>query len=157
MIPGLGLPRLFPSFHCDEAQSSVAGAAKSALKSMTTGETEIRRWKRSFDTYAKDVKGQKFLDKDSFVNAIAPKEDFSRIHRDQFGILFRVADSSRRGLVSWDDFVVFETTLKRPDADYWIAFQYFDVDGSGTITFDEFKNVFSANLGPDSIPFDFNW
>ncbi|KAG9119656.1 mitochondrial aspartate-glutamate transporter agc1 [Ceratobasidium sp. 392] len=46
--------------------------------------------------------------------------------------------------------------LKRPDADYWIAFQYFDVDSSGTITFDEFKNVFSANLGPDSIPFDFN-
>jgi solute carrier family 25 aspartate/glutamate transporter 12/13 len=30
-------------------------------------------------------------------------------------------------LVSWDDFTVFETLLKRPDADYWMAFQYFDV------------------------------
>ena len=30
-------------------------------------------------------------------------------------------------------------------------------DGSGTITYDEFKNVFSANLGPGSIPFDFDW
>ncbi|KAG8737305.1 mitochondrial aspartate-glutamate transporter agc1 [Ceratobasidium sp. 414] len=159
MIPGFSLPRLFPSLHCDEAQSPVTRAApavKSAIKSVTTGETEVRRWKRSFEAYAKDLHGQKFLDKDSFINAIAPKEDFSRIHRDQFGILFRVADSSRRGLVSWDDFVVFETMLKRPDADYWIAFQYFDVDSSGTITFDEFKNVFSANLGPDSIPFDFN-
>jgi solute carrier family 25 aspartate/glutamate transporter 12/13 len=28
--------------------------------------------------------------------------------------------------VSWEDFVVFETVLKRPDADYWMAFQYFD-------------------------------
>jgi hypothetical protein len=38
-----------------------------------------------------------------------------------------VADTSRRGLVSWEDFTVFETVLKRPDADYWMAFQYFDV------------------------------
>jgi hypothetical protein len=30
-------------------------------------------------------------------------------------------------------------------------------DGSGTITFDEFKTVFSANIGPDAIPFNFDW
>ncbi|KAF8594747.1 mitochondrial carrier [Ceratobasidium sp. AG-I] len=161
MIPGIGFPRPFPTVHCDEpAQSPVtlkAVAAKDAiLKKVSAGETELRRWKRSFEAYAKDANGQKFLDKDSFINAIAPKEDFSRIHRDQFGILFRVADSARRGLVSWDDFVVFETMLKRPDADYWIAFQYFDVDSNGTITFDEFKSVFSANLGPESIPFNFD-
>lgn len=30
-------------------------------------------------------------------------------------------------------------------------------DSSGTITFEEFKNVFSANIGTDSIPFDFDW
>lgn len=29
-------------------------------------------------------------------------------------------------------------------------------DGSGTITFDEFKNVFAASLGSDSIPFNFD-
>jgi solute carrier family 25 aspartate/glutamate transporter 12/13 len=69
----------------------------------------------------------RFLDSDSFVNAIAPISDLSKIHRAQFAILFRVADVSRRGLVSWEDFTVFETMLKRPDADYWIAFQYFDV------------------------------
>ena len=33
----------------------------------------------------------------------------------------------------------------------------FHSDSSGTITFKEFKNVFSANIGPDSIPFDFDW
>jgi solute carrier family 25 aspartate/glutamate transporter 12/13 len=81
--------------------------------------------------------------------------------------------------MSWDDFVVFQTLLKRPDADYYIAFQYFDVyarnppcsahmigmadvccvyrDGSGTITFDEFKSGFSAEIGPDAIPFNFDW
>jgi solute carrier family 25 (mitochondrial aspartate/glutamate transporter), member 12/13 len=53
--------------------------------------------------------------------------DLSKIHRAQFAILFRVADTHKRGLVSWEDFTVFETLLKRPDADYLIAFLYFDV------------------------------
>jgi solute carrier family 25 (mitochondrial aspartate/glutamate transporter), member 12/13 len=70
---------------------------------------------------------RRFLDPDSFVNAIAPKEDLTKIGRAQFAILFRVADASRRGLLSWTDFTVFQTLLKRPDADYWMAFQYFDV------------------------------
>lgn len=34
---------------------------------------------------------------------------------------------------------------------------YCNSDNSGTITYDEFKNVFSASVGPESIPFDFNW
>lgn len=67
------------------------------------------------------------MDKDSFVSAIAPAGDLTRIDRAQFGILFRVADTTKRGKVSWDEFKVFETLLKRPDAEYWIAFQYFDV------------------------------
>lgn len=61
------------------------------------------------------------------MNAIAPKDDLTRIHRSQFGILFKVADRAKSGRVSWDDFYIFETILKRPDAEYWIAFQYFDV------------------------------
>lgn len=44
----------------------------------------------------------------------------------QFAKLFKVADTQRRGLVSWDDFAVFQSLLKRPDADYLIAFSYFD-------------------------------
>ena len=111
---------------------------------------------------------------EQFVEAIAPKSDLSRISRPQFATLFRVADANKRGLVSWDDFVVFETILKRPDADYWIAFQYFDAyvvtsalgyipscvfassDNSGTITYDEFKNVFKSTITSDNIPFDFD-
>lgn len=68
----------------------------------------------------------RYLDPDNFVNAIATTGDLSKITREQFAILFRVADSSRRGLVSWEDFTVFQTLLKRPDADYLIAFRYFD-------------------------------
>ena len=46
--------------------------------------------------------------------------------------------------------------LQRPDADHKIAFQYFDVDGSGSISFEEFKAVFSSNIGTDAIPFNFD-
>jgi len=31
-----------------------------------------------------------------------------------------------------------------------------DSDNSGYIDYNEFKTVFSANLGPDAIPFDFD-
>lgn len=37
-----------------------------------------------------------------------------------------------------------------------VAFKYFDQDSNGDVTFDEFKRVFSANLGPDSLPFTFD-
>ncbi|KIM47475.1 hypothetical protein M413DRAFT_439135 [Hebeloma cylindrosporum] len=148
---------IFPTVHCDSNGSP--SITKSALNTVRTAvavpESELTRWRRTFDSNAKLVNGEKYLDTESFVNAIAPKGDLSKIGRSQFAILFRIADTSRRGLVSWEDFIVFETLLKRPDADYWMAFQYFDVDSSGNIDYNEFKTVFSANLGPDAIPFDF--
>ncbi|KDQ18258.1 hypothetical protein BOTBODRAFT_29604 [Botryobasidium botryosum FD-172 SS1] len=156
---------MFPRLYCDEKEDSTKASAlprtalntlKSVRQTVAAPESETRRWRKNFDANAKEINGEKFLDKEAFVNAIAPKGDLTRIDRAQFAALFRVADSSQRGLVSWDDFMLFETLLKRPDADYWIAFQYFDIDSSGTITFDEFKNVFSSTLGPDSIPFNFD-
>ncbi|KAG6842460.1 hypothetical protein C0991_007590 [Blastosporella zonata] len=139
-----------------EQGSLTATAMRTVRTALDVPERELSRWRRIFDANAKVVDGEKYLDPESFVNAIAPSGDLTKIGRAQFAILFRVADASRRGLVSWDDFTVFETLLKRPDADYWMAFQYFDVDHDGYITFDEFKNVFTANVGPDAIPFDFD-
>lgn len=81
----------------------------------------------SADSHNEPVLSGRFLSPEQFVNAIAPNGDLSKIGRAQFTTLFRVADATRRGLVSWDDFVIFQTILKRPDADYWIAFKYFDV------------------------------
>ncbi|KAI0695650.1 mitochondrial carrier [Cytidiella melzeri] len=153
---------LFSSVHCDAPpQPSVTSRTVSAIQTvksaMAVPESELNRWRRTFDSNAQSVvDGEKYLNPEQFVNAIAPKSDLSRSGRAQFASLFRVADTTKRGLVSWDDFVVFETILKRPDADYWIAFQYFDVDHSGTITYDEFKNVLKSTITSDNIPFDFD-
>lgn len=45
-----------------------------------------------------------------------------------------------------------ELTLRFDDVQ--IAFKFFDLDGDGHVSFEEFKRVFSENLGPDAIPFD---
>lgn len=153
----LPVPNIFQKLYCEAEQTSrTASALQTVRSAVSVPETELKRWRRTFDANAKAINNEKYLDQDSFVNAIAPTEDLTRIGRSQFGILFRVADTSKRGLVSWEDFTVFQTLLKRPDADYWIAFQYFDVDHSGFISYDEFKSVFSANIGPGAIPFDFD-
>ncbi|KAF9041839.1 mitochondrial carrier [Hymenopellis radicata] len=148
---------LIPTVHCDSNTTSLTASALQSIRTtVAVPESELKRWRRTFDANAKVINGEKYLDPESFVTAIAPREDSSKIALAQFSILFRVADASKRGHVSWEDFVVFQTGLKRPDADYWMAFQYFDVDNSGFISYDEFKTVFSANIGPDAIPFDFN-
>jgi len=67
------------------------------------------------------------LDRQSFVNAIAPSDDLTKIRHGQYSVLFRVADQKKRGRISWDDFFIFNTLLKQPDADYLIAFKFFDV------------------------------
>ncbi|KAG6879564.1 hypothetical protein C0992_001391 [Termitomyces sp. T32_za158] len=121
-----------PTVHDDSEQgpSLAASALKTVRTALDVPERELARWRRIFDAHSKVVDGEKYLDPESFVNAIAPSGDLSKIGRAQFALLFRVADASRRGLVSWDDFTVFETLLKRPDADYWMAFRYFDVRNS---------------------------
>lgn len=149
---------IVPTTYADsDGNTSLASSALNSVRTaVSVPESELKRWRKTFETHAKVVEGEKYLDPESFVHAISPSGESSKVARDQYAILFRVADASRRGLVSFDDFVVFETLLKRPDADYLIAFRYFDVDRSGTITFEEFKNVFSDNIGPDGIPFNFD-
>ncbi|KAK3806371.1 MAG: mitochondrial carrier domain-containing protein [Benniella sp.] len=51
--------------------------------------------------------------------------------------------------------IIFENLLSLPDAEYEIAFRLFDTDGTGKITKDQFKQILSANIGKDAIPFDF--
>ncbi|CCA67158.1 probable mitochondrial carrier protein ARALAR1 [Serendipita indica DSM 11827] len=140
-----------------DAASTATAALSSVKKTVAGPESEGRRWRRIFDSNAVEVNGERYLNREAFVKAIVPASgDGHKIEEAQYGVLFTVADQSKRGMVSWDDFVVFQTLLKRPDADYLIAFKFFDVDGSGSIDLNEFKNVFAATLGADALPFNFD-
>ncbi|KAK5816629.1 mitochondrial carrier domain-containing protein [Linnemannia elongata] len=124
--------------------------------SSPSNEVSSERYKRIFQKFASlEKNGEKFMTKDDFVNAIAPGEDYTKLQKAQYGILFSVADQSKSGILSMSDFTVFENLLTRPDADYEIAFRLFDTAGSGKITREQFKQILSANIGKDAIPFDF--
>jgi len=78
-----------------------------------------------------------------------------KIKRDQYSILFKVADRRNRGKVSLNDWGYFENILNKPDAEYEIAFRLFDVDRLGSVKYDDFRKLYELNKGKTSIPF--NW
>ncbi|GAB0135607.1 hypothetical protein EsDP_00003939 [Epichloe bromicola] len=101
--------------------------------------------------------GELYMGQEEFINAIAPKdEDYHKIQRDQYSILFRVADNKGTGRVSLTDWGVFDNLLLKPDAEYEIAFRLFDVDRTGNVKYDNFRRLYELNKGPDNIPFDWD-
>lgn len=79
-----------------------------------------------------------------------------KIKREQYSILFRVADRNNSGRVSLGDWAYFENLLSKPDAEFEIAFRLFDVERLGTVKYDDFRRLYELNKGPDSIPFDWD-
>lgn len=104
-----------------------------------------------------DKEGDKFLAEEDFVNAIAPpNEDYHKISRNSYAVLFQVADRGKTGLVSLNDWYAFDTLLERPDAEYIIAFRLFDTEGRGEVDYDHFVELYEANKPSDALPFDWN-
>jgi solute carrier family 25 aspartate/glutamate transporter 12/13 len=115
--------------------------------------------RRTFNKHATHLTkgGERYMTKDDFVNAIAPREaDYHKIRREQYAILFDVADRRKQGLVNLQDWATFENLLAKPDAEYEIAFRLFDVEGTGSVKFQDFVDLYVRNKSPDTIPFDWN-
>ncbi|GAA5853507.1 hypothetical protein JCM8547_002486 [Rhodosporidiobolus lusitaniae] len=149
----------FPTpLHCDAPPAAVQTPAGFPVKAEYTTLGDMDRWKKTFQRYATrdSIGGDSYLTEPDFVSAVAPESDFAKISRQQYGILFKVADRQKNGKVKWEDFVAFQELLKKPAAEFDIAFRVFDEDGDGKVKFEEFKRVFSEMLGPDAIPFDFD-
>ncbi|ETS80124.1 hypothetical protein PFICI_07653 [Pestalotiopsis fici W106-1] len=99
--------------------------------------------------------GEMFMTEEQFIDAVAPAdEDYGKIKREQYGLLFHVADRKRRGRVSIADWAAFNNLLFKADAEYEIAFRLFDVERTGAVTYDNFRRLYELNKGADSIPFD---
>ncbi|NXY75703.1 CMC1 protein, partial [Glareola pratincola] len=70
-------------------------------------------------------------------------------------LLAGVADQTKDGLISFQEFVAFESVLCTPDAIFVVAFQLFDKSGSGEVTFANVKEIFEQTIIHHHIPF--NW
>lgn len=99
----------------------------------------------------------KYLSLSDFLDAIAPPdEDYHKISRKSYAVLFQIADRSNRGLVSINDWFAFEQLLDKPDAEYEIAFRLFDKDGKGEVDYNQFVKQYEENKSEDALPFDWN-
>uniref|UniRef100_A0A3Q2PVI6 Solute carrier family 25 member 12 n=1 Tax=Fundulus heteroclitus TaxID=8078 RepID=A0A3Q2PVI6_FUNHE len=70
-------------------------------------------------------------------------------------LLAAVADTTKDGLISFQEFLAFESVLCAPDALFIVAFQLFDKTGTGTVSFENVRDIFSQTTVHHHIPF--NW
>ncbi|KAI0840131.1 mitochondrial carrier [Hypoxylon sp. FL0890] len=142
---------------------STSTAVKEAVKESLLGSEEPAHLSASHRTsFLKNAKkddhtGELYMGPEEFVEAIAPpNEDYHKISRDQYGLLFRVADRKGTGKVTISDWAAFENLLTKPDAEYEIAFRLFDVSRTGSVKYEDFRSLYERNKGSDSIPFDWD-
>ncbi|KAI8625130.1 mitochondrial carrier domain-containing protein [Xylariaceae sp. FL1651] len=142
---------------------STSTTVKEAVKESLLGSEEPSKLSASYRaTFLNNAKrdektGELIMGPDEFIDAIAPQnEDYSKIHRDQYSILFRVADRSGNGQVTMGDWATFLNLLNKADAEYEIAFRLFDLDRNGTVKYEDFRKLYELNKGEGSIPFDWD-
>lgn len=98
----------------------------------------------------------KFMTSSDFLKSYVGILHFENVNEKTVQILGNLVDQTKTGLISFDEFQSFEALLALPDAMYRLAFQMFDTNGSGTITYDEFHSILSHTNMHRHIPFDFS-
>ncbi|XP_059091848.1 calcium-binding mitochondrial carrier protein Aralar1-like isoform X1 [Tigriopus californicus] len=110
-----------------------------------------------FDKYAStNVEGKKYMTEVDFLVkylGLLPEENYNK---NSAQLICGALDQSKDGLISFDEFSSFEGRLCVPDALYRTAFQLFDTNGNGTVSFDEFEEIIKQTTLHQSIPFPFS-
>jgi Ca2+-binding EF-hand superfamily protein len=118
---------------------------------------------KQFDFYA-DVEenGEKFLSPDAFIRSLLtprpdtpswvayPRKDGKllvdkRLSDEVMKLMFTYADADSDGRISFDEYSLFLTLVNSSNRRLKLAFEMFDLDGSGEIDLSEFKQVIDAN------------
>ncbi|XP_066999224.1 calcium-binding mitochondrial carrier protein Aralar1 isoform X3 [Anabrus simplex] len=108
-----------------------------------------------FNKYAsKEEKGEKFMTASDFLQRYLGL--FSEVNHnpESMNLLAGIVDTTKDGLISFEEFSAFEGLLCMPDALYKTAFQLFDTNGNGMVTFDEFAEVMKRTILHEKIPFN---
>jgi len=108
-----------------------------------------------FDKYASlTVDGERYMTDVDFVIkylGLLPQENYNK---ESLEIFCGVPDKAKNGRISFSEFKTFEGNLCVPDALYRTAFQLFDTNGNGSVSFDEFRDIIRKTTLHEKIPFD---
>ncbi|NWS60735.1 CMC1 protein, partial [Chunga burmeisteri] len=99
--------------------------------------------------------GEHYMTPEDFVQKYLGLYTDPRYNPKTVQLLAGVADQTKDGLISYQEFLAFESVLCTPDAIFIVAFQLFDKSGSGEVTFANVKEIFEQTIIHLQIPF--NW
>ena len=120
-----------------------------------TKRANIDELKTVFQKYASlEENGEKFLTYKDFgikFLKLLPEENYNE---ETLSLYAGVPDQTKDGKISFSEFAAFERHLCNPDALYRTAFQVFDRDGEGSVSFSEFVSIMKRTTLHTAIPFD---
>ena len=100
--------------------------------------------------------GVKYMTDEDFVIKYLELLPEANYNKESLHLLCGVLDQSKEGRISFAEFQTFEGNLCVPDALYKTAFQLFDTNGNGTVSFDEFLGILSKTTLHKKIPFNYD-
>ncbi|XP_056336150.1 electrogenic aspartate/glutamate antiporter SLC25A13, mitochondrial [Danio aesculapii] len=113
--------------------------------------------KSIFSKYASVEKnGERYMSPEDFVFRFLHAQTDIWLSKEAAVLLTGVLDQTKDGLISFQEFLAFESVLCAPDALFMVAFQLFDKTGNGIATFEDVKQVFAQTTIHQHIPFNWN-
>ncbi|XP_022211011.2 calcium-binding mitochondrial carrier protein Aralar1 isoform X1 [Drosophila obscura] len=97
--------------------------------------------------------GEQYMTSEDFVRRFLGLFSEAAFNDDSVRLLAGIADTSKDGLISFSEFQAFEGLLCTPDALYRTAFQLFDRQGNGNVSYSDFADVVQKTELHSKIPF----
>ncbi|KAF7248168.1 Calcium-binding mitochondrial carrier protein Aralar1 [Varanus komodoensis] len=127
-----------------------------AVKVQTTKRADPNELRNIFLQYASvEQDGERYMTPGDFVQRYLGLYTDPHYNPKTVQLLAGVADQTKDGLISYQEFLAFESVLCTPDAMFIVAFQLFDKSGNGEVTFENVKEIFGQTVIHHHIPF--NW
>ncbi|XP_005723528.1 calcium-binding mitochondrial carrier protein Aralar1 [Pundamilia nyererei] len=127
-----------------------------AVKVQATKRADPQDLKTVFLKYANVVQdGEHYMTPKDFVQHYLGLHTQPQHNPKTVELIAGVADTTKDGLISFQEFLAFEAVLCAPDALFIVAFQLFDKTGTGNISFENVRDIFSQTTVHHHIPF--NW
>ncbi|XP_040057113.2 electrogenic aspartate/glutamate antiporter SLC25A12, mitochondrial-like [Gasterosteus aculeatus] len=127
-----------------------------AVKVQATKRADPHGLKTIFLKYASAVEdGEHYMTPRDFVQSYLGLHAQPEHNPQTVELIAGVADTTKDGLISFQEFLAFESVLCAPDALFIVAFQLFDKTGTGDISFENVRDIFSQTTVHHHIPF--NW